>query len=388
MAKAFLVEPGDVEQRLHKSYHAHHKTWLSGKGQWPLNIPLGIPTEQQALDNLHDVQQWQQQWLQWQGEGEINWVERRWPKVGSQKLPERILIHSPSQVARWIGKEKIWHHVEKRYSNFVARWPSLAGVLAKYFGALAEYDDDDINRLVAVLDWLEQHPRSNLYIRQLPIEGIHSKWMLSRRSMITELLNTIRGSETPVEFYPLTGIRRESALVRFRVLDDKLRSILGGLGDITATIEDINNLQLPVTRLYIVENLQTGLAFNDIPGALVFMRLGYAVDLYGHIQWLKHVPIVYWGDIDTHGFAILNRLRNYFPDVRSILMDEATFLANKSYWSEEEKPVVDADLDLLTTEERELYRDLCGNRWGIRLRLEQERILWDYAWTRILSATK
>jgi hypothetical protein len=387
MAKAFLVEPGDVEQRLHKSYHAHHKTWLTGKGQWPLNIPLGIPTEKQALENLHGVQQWQQLWLQWQGEGEIDWVERRWSKVGSQKLPERILIHSPSQVARWIGEEQIWGNAEKRYSIFMARWPSLACMLPKYFRILAEYDDDDINRLISVLDWLEQHPRSNLYVRQLPIEGIHSKWMLSRKSMITELLNTIRGNETLVEFYQLTGIRREPALVRLRVLDDKLRTIMGGLGDITATIEDICNLKLPVTRVYIVENLQSGLAFNDIPGAVVFMRLGYAVDLYGQIGWLKNVPIVYWGDIDTHGFAILNRLRSYFPDVRSILMDEPTFLANKSYWSEEEKPVVDAELDLLTGEERKLYGDLCGNRWGTRLRLEQERILWEHAWAEIIKGS-
>jgi hypothetical protein len=290
-------------------------------------------------------------------------------------------------VARWIGEEQIWGNAEKRYSIFMARWPSLACMLPKYFRILAEYDDDDIDRLISVLDWLEQHPRSNLYVRQLPIEGIHSKWMLSRKSMITELLNTIRGNETLVEFYQLTGIRREPALVRLRVLDDKLRTIMGGLGDITATIEDICNLQLPVTRVYIVENLQSGLAFNDIPGAVVFMRLGYAVDLYGQIGWLKNVPIVYWGDIDTHGFAILNRLRSYFPDVRSILMDEPTFLANKSYWSEEEKPVVDAELDLLTGEERKLYGDLCGNRWGARLRLEQERILWEHAWAEIIKGS-
>ncbi|NOR71388.1 MAG: hypothetical protein GQ532_17115, partial [Methylomarinum sp.] len=32
----------------------------------------------------------------------------------------------------------------------------------------------------------------------------------------------------------------------------------------------------------------------------------------------------YWGDLDTHGFAILSRLRHYYPQVKSILMDEKT----------------------------------------------------------------
>lgn len=383
MAKAFLVEPTDVEQRLQKFYHSNHKTWLADKGQWPLNIPLGVPTETQALDNLRTVQQWQQQWLQWRGDGEINWIERRWSKIGHQKLPERIVFYNPFQVARWIGKEQEWHIAERRYSDFVVRWPSLAGVLPKHFRVLVDYDDDNIERLMAVLNWLEQHPRSNMYIRELPIEGIHSKWLLSRKALVTELLKAIQGNEALVDFYSLTGVRREPLLVRYRVLDESIRRIFGGLGDITARMDEINRLQLPVEKVYIVENLQTGLAFRDIPGAVVFMRQGYAVDLYGEIGWLKKIPIVYWGDIDTHGFAILNRMRCYFPQVRSILMDETTFQSNKAYWSSEENPVVDAELDRLTQEERKLYEDLCSNRWGTKLRLEQERILWEKAWAEI-----
>src|ERR1022692_4377837 len=34
----------------------------------------------------------------------------------------------------------------------------------------------------------------------------------------------------------------------------------------------------------------------------------------------------YWGDIDTYGFHILDRLRVLFPDVQSLLMDRDTLL--------------------------------------------------------------
>ena len=36
-----------------------------------------------------------------------------------------------------------------------------------------------------------------------------------------------------------------------------------------------------VNAVFVVENLQTGLAFDDLPEAVVIMRLGYAVDVLG-----------------------------------------------------------------------------------------------------------
>ena len=47
-------------------------------------------------------------------------------------------------------------------------------------------------------------------------------------------------------------------------------------------------------------------------GILLFGQ-GYALDRLGDIPWLHRCPLHYWGDIDTHGFAILDRLRAHFP---------------------------------------------------------------------------
>jgi hypothetical protein len=131
--------------------------------------------------------------------------------------------------------------------------------------------------------------------------------------------------------------------------------------------------------------LQIGLAFEEMRGAAVFMRLGYAVDLFGQVPWLKKLPCYYWGDLDTHGFAILNRLRHYLPRAQSLLMDESTLLDHQKFWGKENKPIVGAELPLLTVLEQELYRGLCNDRWGPRVRLEQERIPWEYAWKRLCA---
>jgi hypothetical protein len=78
-------------------------------------------------------------------------------------------------------------------------------------------------------------------------------------------------------------------------------------------------------------------------------------------------------DIDTHGLAILSRLRRRFPHARSILMDEATLLAHRSQWGTEPDPT-SAALTRLTAAGQSLYQSLLNGKFGERLRLEQEFI--------------
>jgi hypothetical protein len=82
---------------------------------------------------------------------------------------------------------------------------------------------------------------------------------------------------------------------------------------------------------------------------------------------------LYWGDIDTHGFAILDQLRSHLRTVRSFLMDRATLPAFEPLWGEEDKQVV-RNLTTLNANETALYDDLRDNRIRKNLRLEQERI--------------
>jgi hypothetical protein len=86
--------------------------------------------------------------------------------------------------------------------------------------------------------------------------------------------------------------------------------------------------------------------------------------------------VVYWGDIDTHGFAILNRARQILPQLQSALMDEVTLLEHRSLWGREPKQCPDIDLPFLSSEEQRVYQGLRSALWGEQLRLEQERLSW------------
>jgi hypothetical protein len=385
LAKPLLLDDEGVRVRLARKFSSNHRKWFTGNGQWPLAIPLGLPTERQSNDRLAPVRHWVEQWRDWQGEGEVVWVERQWPQLGTQILPERLLLRSPLQVALWLGEGERWLRACRRRQQLVGRWPHTKARLEGLYDVLADYSDADFRRLLAVVEWLMANADSGLFVRQLPIPGVDSKWIEHRKGLILDLLDPEREPAAHQDFYMTTGIRREPSLLRCRLLDVRLRQRVAGIGDISAPIDEIAALDLPIERVFIVENLRTGLAFADLPGTLLVMRLGYAVDLFKTIRWLKDLPCWYWGDIDTHGFAILNRLRHYLPTAQSLLMDEATLRDHLDLCGVEEKQVDATNLDRLNATEARVCRGLIDNRWGNRLRLEQERIAWPYAWQQIIE---
>jgi hypothetical protein len=76
-----------------------------------------------------------------------------------------------------------------------------------------------------------------------------------------------------------------------------------------------------------------------------------------------------WGDIDTHGFAILDQLRARIPQAQSFLMDRGTLLEHQALWTSEPQPTL-RDLPRLNEAERWVDDDL---RWR-RLRDESSRL--------------
>jgi len=321
------------------------------------------------------VRAWAAAWRNWQGEGTVQWAERRWRVLGTQQLPEYLVLDGPLQIAGWTGQRARWLRAQERHLALTQRWPQLAGRLGGLFDVLADYPAADFTHLVGVVAWLEAHPASALYPRQVPLAGMDTKWLEARKPVLLALLSHLRGGDAG-DFFALSGLRRPPVLVRLRILDPSLRALMRGVGDLTAPVNEIAALALPATSLLVVENLQSGLALPDLPGTVAIIGLGYGVDVLGQIPWLHALPGRYWGDIDTHGFAILSRARGYLPQLTSLLMDSTTLLAFAALWSSEASQHGAAALESLTLEEQAVYRGLKEHAWGQNLRLEQERIAW------------
>lgn len=381
-----MKTPEEAREQLRKRFASKHKAWLRAGGcdEWPLEIALGIPSETEATKDIDAVGRWARQWHEWPFKDQVIWSDRRWKNFGRQSLPERLSLQSPLEVAVSVGQSVRWDRAVVRYADMFARWPALGDVLPSHFTVLADYSIADFKRLAQMLSWLESNPSSNLYPRQIPVAGLDSKWLESRTQVITDLLCALHGAGAGEQnFYERCGLQSPPPLLRMRVLDDTLRRCVGGLSDISAPLADLAHCDLRPQRVFVVENLQTGLAFPDLPGSVIFMRMGYGVDLLNALPWIRDAAQYYWGDIDTHGFAILNRARSHLPDLQSILMDEQTLRLHRTFWGREPEPSSAQSVPYLTDDERNLFFALKSDQWGKQVRLEQERVSWDYAMARV-----
>jgi hypothetical protein len=107
------------------------------------------------------------------------------------------------------------------------------------------------------------------------------------------------------DFHEICALRRRPGLVRLRLLDPGLRAAVGGLGQLAVPREALAGLHLAPRTVVLVENLETGLAFGDLPGTVLILGQGNGLKGLDQIPWLlaaaRHL---YWGDIDLAGLAI------------------------------------------------------------------------------------
>jgi hypothetical protein len=236
-------------------------------------------------------------------------------------------------------------------------------------------------RLLAVVDWVKQHPRPAVYLRQVDLPGIHSKFIETHRAVLAELLDlalpadSVDTTKTGVaQFAARYGFLDKPVRIRLRILDPAIHLVAGApCPDITLDAGSFSRLAIDARRVFITENEINFLAFPPVPGAIVIFGAGYGWEALAQARWLTQCAIHYWGDIDTHGFAILDQLRSHFSHASSLLMDRATLDAHRAFWGREDKPQR-GDLSRLTAEELSLYNDLRDNRIREGLRLEQEHL--------------
>lgn len=388
-----MLAPEALLPRLRTAWARNRQAWLAGEGRWPLAFSTGAPTQAQVSAHWEAFGLWLRGWCEYDGPGRVEFAERAWPQLGAQRLPQRWCFDAPEAVATALGEAGRWQRARQRYAALLERFPGPAGgdpgtaswpgVLARSFDLLADVHARDFVRLGDVLAWLLAHPASGMYLRQLPIAGVDTKWIEPHRGTLAAWLAALRGGAPGVGFDAVAGLRAAPDRIRVRLLDPALRAVVGGLEDIASPPEAVAALALPARYALVVENLATGLALGELPGAVAFMARGYAVDALERIPWLRGMPIAYWGDIDTHGFAILDRLRSRLPQVQSLMMDEATLLAFSDLWVEEPRQARTLELPRLTAAEARLCAQLASGAHGQRVRLEQERIPWDWAWARV-----
>jgi hypothetical protein len=85
----------------------------------------------------------------------------------------------------------------------------------------------------------------------------------------------------------------------------------------------LDALNLKPRQVLVTENLQSMLALPELPGWVAIHGSDYAMKALTGVRWIAQDQgqrVLYWGDLDTDGFVILDTLRFRLPAVRSVLM--------------------------------------------------------------------
>ena len=295
-------------------------------------------------------------------------------------MPSAAIIADPESVVKILGSRREWQTYQEMVSRCRNSFPELLDWLAKR--AMTALDlAPDWPAILAVVAWVRDHPRSGQFLRQIDASGVHTKLVEKYRGTISELLDWVlpadaidasaRGTSGFARRY---GFRDKPERIRIRFLDSACSIAPERIGlDLTLDAASFAVLDPPVERVFITENEINFLAFPESPRSLVIFGSGYGWSALAAASWLHQHTIHYWGDIDTHGFAILDQLRVTFPDVRSMLMNREVLLHHREFWTTEPNPVRH-ELPRLTSEEKSTLELLRVHSGTSAPRLEQEKL--------------
>ncbi|MCP2297051.1 hypothetical protein APR11_003483 [Nocardia amikacinitolerans] len=384
MASSSWTLPDDVLGKLRRRWARGEflSRFATGISWEPLAIGLRGPSAQDIATHLDSARDWVERWRRARHlRIEMRTVGGRF--VGANTIPGRVWVDSYEQLWAVLGVQSTVDTFAALLDATRLRAPGIAEWMSAEPMKVLECQDE-WTRLVDTALWIESHVRPDMYVRQIDVPGVDTKFIERFRTVLAALLDCllpeerVDRSKSASDFAGRYGFRQKPSYIRYRHLSDK-----PGFSELAVRVPELAAMPPAERTVFVVENEITYLAFPSVEDAVVIFGEGYAASRLQPLKWLDQKNLVYWGDIDTHGFAILNSVRRSFAGVRSMLMDRTSLLAHESHWGAEPNPTRE-HLESLTPDEASLYTDLVEGVLGRSVRLEQERI----SYTAIEQATQ
>jgi hypothetical protein len=391
-----MRQPDEITTSMRARFERDYPDWARGRGIWPIRIPLMPPTSAERSTDPVACHAWAKLWDHYTGTGTIERSTLRFP-TGLHAMPKTLVLDSPLAVASvHPSTRETWIRCGERLTRLQRVFPKAR--FDRVIRRLTEMDADNFQRLVAAVSWLDAHPTSGLMLRQLPIEGVDTKWLGKNKSLVLALLGAeddladeaVNETDGPtsarMRLHERLGLRVPPELIQIAVLDPEMRSTVGGLRHFAASVEDLNASGLRPRTVVILENKETGYAITgDLAGTVVCHGAGFSIVNYARVTWIRNAPqVIYWGDIDAPGLQFVSDLRGLGIAARTVLMDRATLERYRHLAVTGAGPARHV-LPNLKSPEQQLYAHLVQHAadHGTGLLLEQERIPWAQAYQQL-----
>ncbi|GLI01322.1 Wadjet anti-phage system protein JetD domain-containing protein [Phytohabitans aurantiacus] len=254
---------------------------------------------------------------------------------------------------------------------------------------------NDVEVLISAVTWLRQHPDASTWtLRQLPVPGMHTKWLDTNGA----LLRDVAGRDVRDEVRPRLTVMHLTYV-------DPHHTASGRRRHDAWTTGDVHDIAYRPRAVLIVENRDSRLWFPPVSDTIVVEGGGKAAAaLLANVPWIRAADhVVYWGDIDADGYTILNQFRATLaepaPDgappkpVTSILMEATDLHRYSEHGVNHDKagrPIKPSrePLPHLTEAETTAYNTIATAGPTPFRRIEQEAIPLAHAVTRLLRVLK
>lgn len=308
------------------------------------------------------------------------WQDKYFQKWGNQRYPKELVFEDCETIFQLTGLLPAVVQVMDKYKALVLFNERLSLFPKKCGQWFVKASRNDIDHLINTIIWFLDNNNSGLYMRQVDVEGVHTKWIEQNITPLFIALKLINDDETHLSFEAYTGLITSPATVRFRLIGRELNDFFHGATDIKMPIKDLNIIGSKLgplcSTIVILENEKPGLYFDNIEQGICIFGLGNAVTILEHVDFVRQCPkIIYIGDLDIEGLYILNRLRKRIPQVESRYMDIQTLIDNDASAVTYKPSFTNESLDALTDSERKLFdylNEIQGS--GCNNRLEHEFI--------------
>lgn len=375
-----MITPNDILKKAERKVPEVLTAWLENRNFFPMIIRSDKTLTAVNFETLNrELGLLLQSSKDLKGYGyRVELKEMNTRKLSRQKLPENIIFDEASDFWKYIGREKEWMAFQQDVALIRRELPQLEDWLVKNPSKLITAAGNWPG-LLEVCNYFIANPQPGCYLREIPAQP-HTKFIEDNKGILDSLLSTLigefifkEGSCFEEKFY----IKTYERLVQIRLLDQDLTRYFSGVAHLGITLEDLAKLNLPCTKVIIMENkatysnIENFLTLPLLTGTMAIFGSGTAVNGLKQVAWLKEKEIFYWGDIDVQGFELLSAVRGMFRQTQAVLMDKAVFNAFSTQLTTGPQSNIN-QLNYLNKLEQDLYNYLKGLTKNNRL--EQERI--------------
>ena len=142
---------------------------------WPMRLNLKVPGAADLSDRFEAVRDWVRE-LADVPQVRIEWRQWNHRVQGMQSLPAAVWIDSLQDALTLIGQARHAQGFEALWQQTVVAQPALLAWLSRRPLQALELADR-WERLLAVVAWVQAHPRPGVYLRQVDVPGVDSKFI-------------------------------------------------------------------------------------------------------------------------------------------------------------------------------------------------------------------